>query len=119
MLIFSACQNNASEKRSTSNGIFETISKTDFEKKMKEKADHTLVDVRTPSEYAAGTIGNAKNINWNDGNFATEISKLDKTKPTFIFCQKGGRSGKALNNMKGLGFQEVYDLAGGYGEWNN
>lgn len=118
ILMMSACQNNSSESQ-TGDGVFETISKTEFERKMKEKVGHILIDVRTPSEYQAGTIGNAKNINWNDAGFAVEISKLDKTKPTFIFCQKGGRSGKALKKMKVLGFQEVYDLAVGYGGWKN
>ena len=119
ILIFSACQDNSSSEKEVASGVFETISKVDFEKKMKDKADHILIDVRTPSEYQAGTIGNAKNINWNDANFATEISKIDKTKPVFIFCQKGGRSGQALKKMKGLGFQEVYDLKVGYGGWKN
>lgn len=116
IVIISACQN-STNKNQTSNGIFETISKVDFEKKMEEKKDHILIDVRTPSEYEAGTIGNAKNINWNDVNFTAEISKFDKIKPILIFCQKGGRSGQALNKMKELGFQEVYDLGVGYGGW--
>ncbi|MFK8007865.1 MAG: rhodanese-like domain-containing protein [Saprospiraceae bacterium] len=119
VLIMSACQNISTENQQVTNGVFETISKVDFEKKMKEKIDHILIDVRTPSEFQAGTIGNAKNINWNDTNFATEISKLEKNKPLFIFCQKGGRSGKALKKIKRLGFQEVYDLKGGYGDWKN
>ena len=118
ILMVSACQNNYNGSQ-TNNGIFETISKIEFEGKMKEKLDHILIDVRTPAEYQQGTIGNAKNINWNDSGFVTEISKLDKTKPVFIFCQKGGRSKKALNKMKDLGFQEVYDLGKGYGGWNN
>ena len=118
IVIIQACQDSTSENKKAS-GIFESISKVDFEKKMKEKTDHILIDVRTPSEYEAGTIGNAKNINWDDANFAREISKLDKAKPILIFCQKGGRSGQALNKLKGLGFQEVYDLKVGYGGWRN
>lgn len=117
ILTMSACQNSSNQNQTTSS-IFETILKADFEKKMKEKTDYILVDVRTPSEYEAGTIGNARNINWEDANFANEISKLDKSKPIFIFCQKGGRSGEALNKMKELGFKEVYDLEAGYGGWN-
>jgi len=118
IITISSCHNNSSQKQATSE-IFETISKVDFEKKMKEKVDHILVDVRTPSEFEAGTIGNAKNINWHDANFVFEISKLDKTKPVFIFCQKGGRSGAALNKMKKLDFKEVYDLGVGYRGWKN
>ena len=56
-------------------------------------------------------------IDWNDINYITEISKLDKTKPIFIFCQAGERSGKALNKMKGLQFHEVYGLKDGYRGW--
>lgn len=118
VFILAACQGQNSTNQDSTNGIFETVTKDDFSKKMQEKKDHLLVDVRTPSEYSAGTINNAVNIDWNNSNFETEISKLDKNKPIFIFCQKGGRSGKALKKMKGLGFQEVYDLQGGYGGWN-
>jgi rhodanese-related sulfurtransferase len=57
----SSCQN-YSGGRQTGNGTFETISKTEFKKKMKEKANHALIDVLTPSEYQKGTIGNAKKI---------------------------------------------------------
>lgn len=118
IFILVACQGQNSTDQNSTNGIFETVTREDFSKKMQEKKDHLLVDVRTPSEYSAGTINNAVNIDWNNSNFETEISKLDKNKPIFIFCQKGGRSGKALKKMKGLGFQEVYDLQGGYGGWN-
>ena len=117
ILTISACQNNSNQNQKTST-ISKTISKADFEKKMKEKADHILVDVRTLGEYKAGTIRNAKNIDWEDANFETEILKLDKSKPILIFCQRGGRSGEALNKMKELGFKEVYDLELGFGGWN-
>jgi len=116
ILIISACQDSSSEAQ-TSSGIFKTISKVDFAKRMEEQPVHLLIDVRTPSEYARGTINTAKNVDWNSVNFEAEISKLDKSKPVFIFCQKGGRSGKALSKIKRLGFNEVYDLQGGYSGW--
>ena len=85
----SSCQN-YSGGRQTGNGTFETISKIKFKKKMKQKANHALIDVLTPSEYQKGTIGNAKNLDWNDANFVIEISKIDKPKPVFIFVKKEG-----------------------------
>ena len=117
IITMSACQNNSNQNQVTDT-IFETISKADFEKKMKGKSDHILVDVRTPSEYEAGTIRNARNVNWEDANFTNEILKLDKSKPIFIFCQRGGRSGEALYKMQELGFKEVYDLELGYRGWS-
>jgi rhodanese-related sulfurtransferase len=77
-----------------------------------------LIDVRTPQEYADGFIKGAKNINVNDTNFESEIQKLDKTKPVYIYCRSGARSQTAAKKMVELGFNQVVDLQGGYMNWN-
>ncbi len=81
------------------------------------KEGYQLVDVRTPQEYNAGKIGDAKNINFFDPDFKTQIAELDMTKPVLIYCASGNRSGKATLIMKEMGFTEIYDLRGGYGSW--
>jgi len=93
------------------------VTKEEFKKTLSDNPDAQLVDVRTPNEYANGKIGEAMNINFMDSSFDAEISKLDKTKLTLIYCQVGGRSAKALAKMKALGFQNVLELEGGYGRW--
>ena len=51
----------------------------------------TLLDVRTAEEFKNGTILHAKNIDWNQPDvFKTEISKLDKKQPIYLFCFSGG-----------------------------
>lgn len=77
-----------------------------------------LVDVRTPGEFAAGSIPNAENINVNDASFEEKIQKLDKSKPVYVYCRSGARSQVAANKMVEMGFEEVIDLAGGYLNWN-
>ncbi len=119
LLLLSCQQTQSNQTTSNSTGIFEKISKDVFAKKMKEKTNEILVDVRTPEEHQAGTIQNAININFYDKNFEEQILKLDKSKPLFIFCKSGGRSGKTLNKMKDLEFTEVYELKGGYSGWKN
>lgn len=114
--LLASCQESQSSDDSNT-GIFEKLSKEDFSKKMDVKSDMILVDVRTPQEFQNGTIKGAQNINFYDKNFDSEISKLDRTKPVFIFCKSGGRSGKTLDKMKSLDFKEVYDLKGGYSGW--
>lgn len=89
----------------------------EYKSKMMATADIQLIDVRTPGEYAGGTIGAAKNINFNDANFEAEIAKLDREKPLFIFCASGNRSGRSAPVYQKLGFKQVYDLQGGYGAW--
>ncbi len=74
-----------------------------------------LIDVRTPSEFSSGHLDGAVNINFNDASFDTKIGQLNKSQPVFIYCQAGGRSGKAYKKMKAMGFEQVYDMEGGYG----
>jgi rhodanese-related sulfurtransferase len=73
--------------------------------------------VRTPGEVAEGAIDGAVNIDFNGDDFESEISKLDKDTPVYVYCHGGGRSGNAMNMMKDLGFSEVYNLVDGYGNW--
>jgi rhodanese-related sulfurtransferase len=97
--------------------VCKRVTKTEFKEKLSSLKDYQLIDVRTPGEFNRGTIEGAKNINYNSPDFVKEIKKLDKTKPTFIFCQVGGRSSAALKKFQALGFEYVLELQGGYGNW--
>lgn len=77
-----------------------------------------LIDVRTPKEYEAGHINHAVNIDYFDqANFEKKINRFDKSKPVYLYCKSGNRSGKAAAILNGLGFQEIYDLKGGFIAW--
>lgn len=77
-----------------------------------------LIDVRTPEEFEAGTIGKAQNIDYLSEDFTVGLDVLDKTQPVYVFCRSGNRSEKARQIMLDLGFTEVYDLNGGYNAWS-
>lgn len=93
------------------------LSIKDFETKLKATENAQLIDVRTPEEFAAGALPNALNINFYNDNFKAEMDKLDKTRPVFVYCAKGGRSGEASEICKGMGFKLIYDMEGGYMAW--
>lgn len=76
-----------------------------------------LIDVRTPAEVSKGAIEGSTNMNLFDDNFEAQIDKLDKTKPVYVYCASGGRSGEAMEMMHKKGFKEVYNLEGGYNAW--
>ena len=97
--------------------INKVVDAKEFKKLLSELKDVQLIDVRTAGEVAGGKIGNAVNIDYFGENFKEEIAKLDRTKPVLVYCKSGGRSGKSAQIMKSLGFQEVYDLKGGYSRW--
>lgn len=77
-----------------------------------------LVDVRTPNEYKSGHITNAININYYDQDFSTQISKLNKSKPIYVYCRSGVRSKYSSQILKKLGFKKIYNLKGGILNWN-
>ena len=76
-----------------------------------------MLDVRTPEEFSEGNISGAINMNFNAPEFETSLDSLDKTKPVYVYCQAGGRSGKAKDLLLEKGFKEVYNLIGGFGSW--
>ncbi|MEM9992011.1 MAG: rhodanese-like domain-containing protein [Bacteroidota bacterium] len=89
-----------------------------FAAKMASVSVPQLVDVRTNEEYRAGFIDNALNIDFYSSNFAQLVqAQLDKKRPVFVYCKAGGRSGKTAAMLSNLGYQEVYDLQGGYSAW--
>lgn len=78
----------------------------------------TLIDVRTPKEYEAGTLSGAKNIDFFDEeNFYEEFDKFDRKEPIYIFCQSGNRSLQSAHKLVDMGFEKIYDMEGGYLQW--
>jgi rhodanese-related sulfurtransferase len=77
-----------------------------------------LLDVRTPEEVEEGYIPNATNIDIYLGQeFVDELEKLDKSKNYYVYCRSGQRSGQACAIMNKLGFENAYNLEGGFMNW--
>ena len=119
LLLFSFTACSSGNSAATKNATDGKIAIADFKNKLANTPNAQLVDVRTPAEVSKGSLEGAVNIDFRSTDFATQINTLDKSKPVFIFCQSGGRSGKSYKKMKELGFSEVYDMEGGYGAWSN
>lgn len=85
---------------------------------MLPNADLQLIDVRTPQEVSAGQIAGARNIDYSSRDFMTELGKLDREKPVAVYCAVGGRSARAAQALKELGFRQIYDLEGGIRNWS-
>lgn len=76
-----------------------------------------LVDVRTPEEYAEGYIEGAVNINFNAADFDVQIQSQTQSMAVYVYCRSGGRSAAAAKQMSEMGFTQVYDLEGGFLNW--
>ena len=76
----------------------------------------TVVDVRTPKEYADGHVPGALNIP-NEDIGSTQPSQLGSTDDKLIvYCRTGVRSKQASDKLVALGFTEVNDM-GGIVDW--
>jgi 3-mercaptopyruvate sulfurtransferase SseA len=76
-----------------------TIAVASFERIYREApATVHLVDVREPSEFAAGTFKGAINMPVN--TLEKNLEKLPTGKPILFFCGAGGRSGEAYDMVK-------------------
>jgi phage shock protein E len=68
----------------------------------------TLIDVRSPMEFAADNLPGSINIPVEQIQLqAMEIQKMSK--PVMVFCRSGSRSGMALAILKQAGVTEVYN----------
>lgn len=86
-------------------------------KKAIESGKATVIDVRTPAEFAEGHIPGARNLDIYDSSFEKEIHALKPDAMYVVNCQSGGRSAKACAKMLELGLVGTMNLEGGITAW--
>lgn len=73
------------------------------------EAGTTVIDVRTPDEYAAGHVAGALNIDVQADTFDDRVAELDRDGSYVVYCRTGSRSAAAAARMAELGFTGVVD----------
>lgn len=112
ILTITSCSSNGTGKLST-------VNPSEFLEKLNATPEAQLIDVRTPEEFQAGALENARNIDWNSSDFTNQLADLDKNAPVFVYCLSGGRSAEASQAFLENGFKEIYELDGGFMAWTN
>lgn len=75
----------------------------------------TVIDVRTPSEFAMGHLHDAKSIPLDTLDAEIETAVPDKNTPIGVYCKGGVRAKTARNMLLNMGYKNVRNL-GGYEE---
>ncbi|MFB6259021.1 MAG: rhodanese-like domain-containing protein [Flavobacteriales bacterium] len=87
---------------------------------LKEKLDNgeaiKVIDVREPDEAEICTIG-AELIPM--GSIMDRVEELPRDRPLVIHCRSGKRSGKVVEKLEELGFDNTYNLEGGILAWSD
>lgn len=95
------------------------LSQEEWSSKLDQDDNAIILDVRTDIEVAEGYIPNSINIDIYKGQgFIDELEKLDKSKNYYVYCRSGNRSGQACAIMNSLGFENAYNLEGGFMNWD-
>ena len=77
------------------------------------KNDAFLVDVRTATEFSAGSVKGAINIPLD--KIPSQLGKFKNKKSILVFCRSGSRSRQAKSILEANGFQNIING----GNWKN
>ena len=113
LVVLFSCTNHSQQQ-----GV-QLVSVQAFAEALKSTPNATIIDVRTPEEFQGGHLNEAVNFNVLAPEFQSQVSKLDKSQPVFVYCKVGGRSADAVEKMKSMGFTTIYDMKGGYMAWSS
>ena len=95
------------------------LTQEDWVSQFEADENAVILDVRTEAECDEGMIPDAINIDIHEGQgFIDKVAALDKSKKYYVYCRSGVRSAKACEIMNELGFENAYNLLGGFLEWD-
>jgi monothiol glutaredoxin len=80
-----------------------------------DAGDVTVIDVRPPDERAQAALAQPFRT-LDDG--IEPLTRLPKDTALAFLCHNGGRSARAAEHFRGLGFGKVYNVAGGIDAWS-
>jgi adenylyltransferase/sulfurtransferase len=95
--------------------MIEEITVFALQKKIAQKEEFILLDVRQPEEYA---IANLKGVLIPLHELSRRYAELEKSKEIIIHCHHGIRSANAVQFLQQVGFTNVKNLAGGIDAWS-
>ena len=91
------------------------ITPVELKKKMDAGETPFILDVREPNEYQINRIEGSTLIPL--GELPRRYQELPKDREIIAQCKMGGRSAKAMDFLKSVGFPNVKNLRGGILEW--
>ena len=69
-----------------------------------------VIDVRSLEEFRSGHVPNALNIPLGELRESVPLRVKDKNQVLLLHCLSGGRSGIAQQQLKGMGYPNVFNL---------
>lgn len=98
---------------------FQTISPKDLAGRLADTPGLTVIDVRTPAEFAESHAAPARNLPLPDATPAglAALGHADASAPVYLLCQSGKRAEAACARLAAAGFARAIVVSGGTEAW--
>ena len=74
-----------------------------------------LIDIRDPEAFQAGHIPNSFHL--TQGNLTRLLQEIEYDTPLIVMCYHGVSSRNVAAYLAQQGFEEIYNLEGGFAAW--
>ncbi len=122
LAVLTACQGKPTqvtgETITVAGGAYQNITADELNAKLKNK-DFVFVNVHIP--FAGNIAGTDLSIAYDQITDPANLSQLpaDKNAKIVLYCRSGRMSQIAAETLVGLGYTNVWNLAGGMVDWEN
>lgn len=95
------------------------LNQEEWKSQVEKDSGAQIIDVRTEDEVNEGFIPEAIHADIQQPQvFMNKVEELDKSKGYYLYCRSGARSSQAAQIMNQLGFENTYNLKGGFEKWD-
>lgn len=105
----------AVEMDSVSQDTSGEITSVELKRRLDSGEKVRIIDVREPNEFQINRIPGSELIPL--GDIPRRYAELDPEQEIVVQCKSGGRSGKAADFLRSVGFKRVLNLKGGILDW--
>jgi rhodanese-related sulfurtransferase len=96
-----------------------TIAPAELQHHLATQPDLSVLDVRTPAEFSAVHVPQARNIPLDTLNPQALLAAgaIRNGQPVYLLCHAGGRATRAAEQLAGAGFENAVVVEGGTAAW--
>jgi rhodanese-related sulfurtransferase len=95
------------------------LNNSEWKEETAKDSNAVIFDVRTDAEVAEGVLENAITHDIHKPQeFLAALDEMDKCKNYYVYCRAGSRSSQACQIMDQMGFENTYNLTGGFSNWD-
>ncbi len=101
----------------TAGGNIPTLTPQDLALRLQRGDDLIILDVREPHEWEISNLEHWGARLIPKGEILHRVNELSLNEDVVVHCRSGVRSAEVIQQLQGLGFKRVWNLAGGINRW--